>query len=71
VQVTDHQLTDCDRIALGASVFVFVVIGVIVEPFREAQHSYTQAARLHGLHPNDLHRLLRTLDMKAILESDR
>jgi transcriptional regulator with GAF, ATPase, and Fis domain len=46
-------------------------ISVIVEAFREAHHSYTEAARLLGLHPNYLHRLIRTLDMKSILEPDR
>jgi hypothetical protein len=34
-------------------------------------HSYTKAARLLGLNPNYLHRLIRTLDMKSILEPDR
>jgi hypothetical protein len=33
--------------------------------------SHTDAARLLGLHPNYLHRLIRVLDMKSILESDR
>jgi transcriptional regulator with GAF, ATPase, and Fis domain len=46
-------------------------VGVIVEAFHEAHHSYTEAARLLGLHPNYLHRLIRTLDMKSILEPDR
>jgi len=46
-------------------------VDVIAEAFREAHHSYTEAARLLGLHPNYLHRLIRTLDMKSILEPDR
>jgi len=46
-------------------------VGVIVEAFREARHSYTEAARLLGLHPNYLHRLIRSLDMKSTLEPDR
>jgi transcriptional regulator with GAF, ATPase, and Fis domain len=46
-------------------------IDVIVVAFREAHHSYSEAARLLGLHPNYLHRLIRTLDMKSILEPDR
>jgi transcriptional regulator with GAF, ATPase, and Fis domain len=45
-------------------------VDVIVEAFREGRHSYTEAARLLGLHPNYLHRLIRTLDMKSILEPD-
>jgi two-component system, NtrC family, response regulator HydG len=46
-------------------------VDVIAEAFREANHSYTEAARLLGLHPNYLHRLIRTLDMKSILEPNR
>jgi transcriptional regulator with GAF, ATPase, and Fis domain len=46
-------------------------VDVIVEAFREADHSYAEAARLLGLHPNYLHRLIRALEMKSILEPDR
>jgi DNA-binding NtrC family response regulator len=46
-------------------------IDVIVAAFREARHRYSEAARLLGLHPNYLHRLIRTLDMTSILEPDR
>jgi Nif-specific regulatory protein len=46
-------------------------IDAVLQAFREAQHSYTEAARLLGLHPNYLHRLIRVLDMKSILESER
>jgi transcriptional regulator with GAF, ATPase, and Fis domain len=46
-------------------------VDVIAEAFREAHHSYTEAARLLGLHPNYLHRLIRALNMKSILEPDR
>jgi Nif-specific regulatory protein len=46
-------------------------VDVIRSAFREAQSSYTEAARLLGLHPNYLHRLIRSLDIKSILESDR
>jgi transcriptional regulator with GAF, ATPase, and Fis domain len=46
-------------------------IAVIVAAFHEAHHSYTEAAHRLGLHPNYLHRLIRTLDMKSILEADR
>jgi Nif-specific regulatory protein len=46
-------------------------IDVIAAAFREAHHSYTEAARLLGLHPNYLHRLIRTLNMKSTLESER
>jgi two-component system, NtrC family, response regulator HydG len=46
-------------------------VDVIVAAFREASCSYTEAARLLGLHPNYLHRLIRTLDIKLILERER
>ena len=46
-------------------------VDVIRSAFREAQSSYTEAARLLGLHPNYLHRLIRSLDIKSILQSDR
>ena len=46
-------------------------VDVIVEAFREAHQSYTEAARLLGLHPNYLHRLIRILDMKSTLEQER
>ena len=45
-------------------------VELILEAFREARRSYTEAARLLGLHPNYLHRLIRNLDMKPILEPE-
>jgi transcriptional regulator with GAF, ATPase, and Fis domain len=44
---------------------------VIIEAFRKAQRNYAQTARLLGLHPNYLHRLIRNLDLKRTLEEDR
>jgi Nif-specific regulatory protein len=44
---------------------------VIIEAFRKAQRNYAQAARMLGLHPNYLHRLIRNLDLKTTLEEDR
>jgi transcriptional regulator with GAF, ATPase, and Fis domain len=46
-------------------------VRVIVDAFREAQCSYTDAARLLGLHPNYLHRLIRNLDLKSVLVQER
>ena len=48
-----------------------VKMDVILEAFREAHRSYTEAARLLGLHPNYLHRLIKVLDMKTVLERER
>jgi Nif-specific regulatory protein len=46
-------------------------VRVIVDAFQEAGGNYTGAARLLGLHPNYLHRLIRNLDVKSVLEQDR
>jgi transcriptional regulator with PAS, ATPase and Fis domain len=43
---------------------------VVIETFRQAQHSYADTARRLGLHPNYLHRLIRNLNLKATLEED-
>src|SRR6202453_780460 len=40
---------------------------LIMSAFEQAQGSYTEAARLLGLHPNYLHRLIRNLNMKQLL----
>jgi Nif-specific regulatory protein len=41
---------------------------LILNAFEQAQGSYTEAARLLGLHPNYLHRLIRNLNMKPLLK---
>jgi Nif-specific regulatory protein len=41
---------------------------LIADAFDRAQGSYTEAARLLGMHPNHLHRLIRNLNMKADLK---
>jgi transcriptional regulator with GAF, ATPase, and Fis domain len=46
-------------------------VRVIADAFREARGSYTGAAHLLGLHPNYLHRLIRNLDLKPVLEQER
>ena len=38
---------------------------LIVRAFERAGHSHAEAARLLGVHPNYLHRLLRNLDLRA------
>jgi two-component system, NtrC family, response regulator HydG len=43
----------------------------IIDAFREAHHCYADAARLLGLNPNYLHRLIRNLDLKSVLEQER
>ena len=40
----------------------------IVAAFRKAGGSYVETARLLGVHPNYLHRLIRNLDIKGLLE---
>jgi transcriptional regulator of acetoin/glycerol metabolism len=41
---------------------------VIVNAFAAARGSYSAAARLLGLHPNYLHRLIRNLNLKPLLK---
>src|SRR5271170_1410828 len=41
---------------------------LILNAFEQAQGNYTEAARLLGLHPNYLHRLIRNLSMKPLLK---
>jgi two-component system, NtrC family, response regulator HydG len=43
----------------------------IIEAYREARHSYADAALILGLHPNYLHRLIRNLNLKAAPEQER
>ena len=40
---------------------------LIRDALGEAKGSYTDAAKILGVHPNYLHRLIRNLDMKAEL----
>ena len=40
---------------------------LIVEAVEQTQGSYAEAARLLGIHPNYLHRLIRNLELKEIL----
>jgi len=42
---------------------------LIVSAFEQAQGNYTEAAKLLGLHPNYLHRLIRNLNMKPLLKA--
>ena len=37
---------------------------LVLKAFQEAGGNYAQAARLLGVHPNNLHRLIRNLDLK-------
>lgn len=41
---------------------------LILNAFEQAQGRYTEAAKLLGLHPNYLHRLIRNLNMKQLLQ---
>ena len=40
----------------------------VIAAFRQAGGSYTEAAKLLGVHPNYLHRLIRNLRIKETLE---
>ena len=45
-------------------------IRAIRQAFRQAGRSYTDTARILGLHPNYLHRLIKNLGVKSLLEPD-
>src|SRR5262249_42881319 len=38
---------------------------LIIKALENAKGNYTEAARALGIHPNNLHRIIRTLDLKA------
>jgi len=40
---------------------------LILSALRQAKGNYTEAANALGIHPNNLHRLIRTLDLKAAI----
>jgi transcriptional regulator with GAF, ATPase, and Fis domain len=37
---------------------------LVLKAFQEAGGNYAQAARLLGMHPNNLHRLIRNLELE-------
>lgn len=43
---------------------------LILNAMEEAQGSYTEAARILGVHPNYLHRLIRNLDLRETIKSN-
>ncbi len=43
---------------------------MIVDALEQTKGNYTEAAKLLGLHPNYLHRLIRNLDLKSELKRD-
>jgi len=40
---------------------------IILKALEEAKGNYSEAANALGMHPNNLHRLIRTLDLKTSL----
>jgi len=43
----------------------------ISDALKQTQGNYTEAAKLLGIHPNNLHRLIRSLDLKTTLRSSQ
>jgi DNA-binding NtrC family response regulator len=41
---------------------------LILQAVEQAHGSYTDAARLLGVHPNYLHRLIRNMNLKPLLK---
>ena len=44
---------------------------VVIRAFEQAAYDHETAAKLLGLHPNYLHRLIRNMDLKASIKSRR
>ena len=42
---------------------------VVIRAFEQAAYDHENAAKLLGLHPNYLHRLIWNMDLKAVLKS--
>jgi transcriptional regulator of acetoin/glycerol metabolism len=42
---------------------------IILAALDQAEGSFTEAAKLLGIHPNYLHRLVRNLDLRAAIKS--
>ena len=43
----------------------------ISDALKQTEGNYTEAAKLLGIHPNNLHRLIRSLDLKTTLRSSQ
>jgi transcriptional regulator of acetoin/glycerol metabolism len=43
---------------------------LVLGALKRAAGNYTQAAKMLGLHPNNLHRLMRDLDLKQSAQKD-
>ena len=41
---------------------------VVLKAFDQADHDHEKAAKILGLHPNYLHKLIRTMDLKPALK---
>jgi transcriptional regulator with GAF, ATPase, and Fis domain len=41
---------------------------VVLRAFEQANYEHEIAAKILGLHPNYLHKLIRTMDLKAALK---
>jgi transcriptional regulator with GAF, ATPase, and Fis domain len=38
---------------------------IVLNALAQSKGNYTEAAKLLGIHPNNLHRVIRTLDLKT------
>jgi DNA-binding NtrC family response regulator len=43
---------------------------MITDAVKQSKGNYTEAAKLIGVHPNYLHRLIRNLDIKSDLKNE-
>jgi transcriptional regulator of acetoin/glycerol metabolism len=44
---------------------------MILEAMQQSKGNYTEAAKLLGVHPNYLHRLIRNLNLKEQIKSEK
>ena len=67
--ILDAQAAIADRVPGYHAAIGELKRKLILEAVQRARGNYTEAARILGLHPNYLHRLIRNLDLKARLNA--
>jgi len=69
------QVRETHPAAVSASLYEEAVEAakrqVVLRAFDQADHDHEQAAKILGLHPNYLHKLIRTMDLKPALKRAR
>jgi transcriptional regulator with GAF, ATPase, and Fis domain len=70
-----EQIREAHPAAVSASLYEEAVEAakrqVVLQAFDQADHDHEKAAQILGLHPNYLHKLIRTMDLKMALKRGR